>query len=118
MDDKEQCDNLKFDWYHKSLNRLNHIFGKISKLHISTSSFSKRGMVNKVLLLSHPKFHQKNLKRIINILQDNDYPLNFIFDTMNSRFKALLNKWIYKQSNTNATGNNKISVLGSQFRMS
>jgi len=35
-------------------------------------------------------FHTKNLTFIINILLDNDHPLNFNFDTVNQRIKNLI----------------------------
>ena len=35
-------------------------------------------------------FHTKNLTFIINVLLDNDYPLTFIFNTVNQRIKKLL----------------------------
>ena len=40
-------------------------------------------------------FHTKNLTFIINILLDNDYPLNFIFNTVNQRIKNLIKNLIY-----------------------
>jgi len=43
------------------------------------------GMVDKTILLSHPRFHQKNLTESIKVLLNNDYPLSFIFNTIRSR---------------------------------
>jgi len=43
-----------------------------------------------VFLLSHPKFHQKNLEFAIDLLLENGYPLNLIFDKMNKRIKTLI----------------------------
>jgi len=42
-------------------------------------------MVDKTILLSHPRFHQKNLTEYINVLFNNGYPLPFIFNTIRSR---------------------------------
>jgi len=50
------------------------------------------GLVDKVLSLSHPKFHKKNLKETINILLNNCYPLPFIFSIMNTRIKQIKHK--------------------------
>jgi len=36
------------------------------------------GLVDKVLFLSHPKFQEKNLKKAIELLLDNCFPLSFI----------------------------------------
>ncbi|KYN30381.1 hypothetical protein ALC56_15308 [Trachymyrmex septentrionalis] len=55
-------------------------------------------LVDRAFLLSDVMFHTKNLTFIINILLDNDYPLNFNFDTVNQRIKNLI-KNIYKVHN-------------------
>ena len=64
--------------------------------------------LNKAFLLLHPKFHQKNLEFIfwnsVQILLENDYPINFIFD-MNDRLKWLINKKSFQQKIIN--DNNK-----------
>jgi len=39
--------------------------------------------------LSHPTFHKKNLSFCIKLLLDNGYPLNLIFNKINSRLKKL-----------------------------
>jgi len=46
-------------------------------------------MSDKALLLSHPRFQRENLIFIINVLLNNDYPLKFIFDTINTRLKYM-----------------------------
>ena len=56
------------------------------------------GMVDRVLWLSHPKFHQDNLTKIISILSDNNYPLDFIFSTINDRIKFHTFKHINKEN--------------------
>jgi len=43
------------------------------------------GMVDKIILLSHPRFHQKNLIESVRVLLNNGYPLPFIFNTIRSR---------------------------------
>jgi len=40
------------------------------------------GLVDRVFLLSHPKFHQKNFTLIIRVLLEIDYPLGLIFNTI------------------------------------
>ncbi|KYM96629.1 hypothetical protein ALC62_12676 [Cyphomyrmex costatus] len=53
-------------------------------------------------------FHYKNFNFIINILLDNDYPLNFIFDTINQRLKYLVkNKFIVNDQPTNTQSNSR-----------
>ena len=45
------------------------------------------GMMDRILLLSHPQFHQKNFENIISILLDNGYLLVFIFSIIRQRLK-------------------------------
>jgi len=49
-------------------------------------------MVDRAFLLSRPKYHTKNLNFIIETFLGNGYPLNFVFETIYSRLKKLLNK--------------------------
>jgi len=37
-------------------------------------------VLDKALLLSHPRYHEENLCQVIKILLNNDYPLKFIFE--------------------------------------
>lgn len=56
------------------------------------------GLTDKVCLLSHPEFYQKNLELIVEMLLKNDYPIHFIFETiMVVRIKCLINKKTLKQ---------------------
>jgi len=60
-------------------------------------------MTDRAFLLSHPKFHEKNLKFIVETFINNNYPLQFIFNVIHMRIKSLLNKQTKKQitDNTN-----------------
>jgi len=49
-------------------------------------------MIDRAFLLSHQKFHQKNFNFIINTLLSNNYPLQFIFDTISIRLKTFFKK--------------------------
>ncbi|KYN14550.1 hypothetical protein ALC57_13247, partial [Trachymyrmex cornetzi] len=53
----------------------------------------------RVLLLSHPSFHKKNLDKIIKILLSNGYPLNLIFSTINKRLHKKFCEWNSPQNN-------------------
>jgi len=44
-------------------------------------------MVNKIVCLFHPRFHQKNLIDTIQIFLNNGYPLSLIFSIINNRIK-------------------------------
>jgi len=54
-------------------------------------------IVDRMFLLSHPKHHQKNISFIIEIFLSNDYPLEFIMDTIFNRIKKLINNKTKKQ---------------------
>jgi len=54
---------------------------------------------DRVLLLS--KFHERNLHFVVDTLLNNDYPLNFIFNTINKRLKYYFKKHIRSNSNNN-----------------
>jgi len=55
-------------------------------------------LVDKIIFLSNPRFHEKNFTEAINTLLDNCYPLPFIFSTIRSRLKSLSYN---KKSNSN-----------------
>lgn len=79
---------LNFDWFHKPT-----FSGKYLNFLSQHPLCQKRGtiigLVDRAFLLSHPRCHQNNLKFIINILLDNNYPLDFIFMTLQDRLKYL-----------------------------
>jgi len=80
---------IEFDWFHKPT-----FFGRYLNFH-SLHLIQKRDTIigitaDQAFLSSHPR--SKNLELIINTLLNNDYPLSFIFDTINSRLKYLLHK--------------------------
>lgn len=60
-------------------------------------------MVDKIMLLSHPSFHEKNVKFMINILLLNNYPVHLIFTITNYRIKFLFN-------NKSSIDKNKTSI--------
>ncbi|KYN29802.1 hypothetical protein ALC57_00753 [Trachymyrmex cornetzi] len=59
-------------------------------------------MIDRVFFLSHPRFHQRNIISVIDILLNNDYPLDFIFKTINLRLKSLFYSQTMKQNNANS----------------
>jgi len=62
--------------------------------------------------LSHPRFHEKNLKFIIETFVNNNYPLQFIFDTIHMRLKSLFNKRTKKQGNSTGNSNEERTNIG------
>jgi len=100
---------ILFDWFHKptfSGRYLNYW----SQHPLSQKKGTIIGLVDRAFLLSHPEFHQKNFESIIKILLENDYPLDFIFNTISVRIKSLVNDKIakYKNNNTENGSNKKI----------
>jgi len=90
---------IEFDWFHKptfSGRYLNFL-----SLHpITQKRGSLMSMIDRALLLSHPIYHNKNINFIINTFLQNDYPLQFIFNTINLKLKTIINK-----RNNNNIGN-------------
>ncbi|KYN22113.1 hypothetical protein ALC57_05496, partial [Trachymyrmex cornetzi] len=62
----------------------------------------KRGvlmsMVDRAFLLSHPRYHRDNFNYIIRTFLDNDYPIDFIFDTINLRLRSLFKRRTLRQT--------------------
>jgi len=81
------------------------------------------GMVDRSFCLSHPRFHRENLKYIITLLLENDYPLKFIFNTINTRIKYLISHHKQQRIGKNPKENNKkwltipfIQVISGKFK--
>jgi len=81
---------ISFDRYEKPTNT-----GRYINYHSQHPLSQKRsivyGLIDRTILLSHPKYHEKNLERVINTLLNNCFPLPFIFTTINKRIKMLAN---------------------------
>ncbi|XP_018374076.1 PREDICTED: uncharacterized protein LOC108768217 [Trachymyrmex cornetzi] len=94
---------LIFDWYRKPT-----FSGRFLNYMSNHPVSQKRGMifslVDRAFLLSDVCFHKKNLRFIIETLLNNDYPMAFIFNTVNQRIKHLINNKI------NALKNNSDNV--------
>jgi len=45
------------------------------------------GMIDRALLLSHPRYYEENLCQVIETLLYNDYLLKFIFEIVHKRLK-------------------------------
>ncbi|XP_018306455.1 uncharacterized protein [Mycetomoellerius zeteki] len=77
-------DSIYHDWYQKPTSS-----GRYLNFCLQHPLCQKIGVIvsltDRVLLLSHPSFHRKNLDKIIRILLNNGYPLNLIFSTINKR---------------------------------
>jgi len=84
-----------FDRYEKPTNTGRYI-NFYSQHPLSQKRSIIHGLVDRTLLLSHPKFHGKNLTHVVNILLDNCFPLPFIFATIKTRINTLINRTVNK----------------------
>jgi len=95
------CNNkIKFDWFHKPTFSGRYL-NFLSQHPLSQKRGVIMGMVDRAFFLSHPDFHQKNLESIVNILLNNDYPLDFIFKTIRTRLKSLLYNFNKQEDSNN-----------------
>ncbi|KYN09366.1 hypothetical protein ALC57_18524, partial [Trachymyrmex cornetzi] len=60
--------------------------------------YHKLTFSGRYLSFSHPKYYSDNFKFIIKTFLDNDYPMNFIFDSIDLRLKSLLKRQTLKQT--------------------
>ncbi|KYN17117.1 hypothetical protein ALC57_10602, partial [Trachymyrmex cornetzi] len=56
------------------------------------------GFVDKIMCLSHPRFHQKSLTSAIQIFLDNGYPFSFIFSAIEQKIKYHVHNNITEQN--------------------
>ncbi|KYN19992.1 hypothetical protein ALC57_07763 [Trachymyrmex cornetzi] len=86
---------IKIDYYKKPTD-----FGRYLTFYSNHPLDHKRGVIigllDRIILLSHPEFHNKNIETMINTLLNNGYPLDLIFITINKRIKSLSRKNLYK----------------------
>ncbi|KYN26867.1 hypothetical protein ALC57_03751, partial [Trachymyrmex cornetzi] len=80
---------IEFDWYHKPTFSGRYL-NFWSQHTVSQKIGTIAGLVDRVILLSIPKFHFDNLCFVINVLLENDYPLSFIFENINNRLKNII----------------------------
>jgi len=76
------------NWFHKSTfsGRYLSFFSNHPICHKVGTIYS---LVDHAIKLSNPNFHKENLSFCIELLLDNGYPLNLIFNKINSRLKKL-----------------------------
>lgn len=95
---------LIFDWYHKPT-----YSGRYLNFLSIHQVCQKRGticsLLDRAIILSHPRFYQKNIILIIDTLIKNGYPLKFIFDTINRRLFHLTHKISNTTNNLDKTNN-------------
>jgi len=101
---------LKIDWFHKKTfsGRFLSFFPHHPFCHKKGTIFS---LIDRAILLSHPDFHTKNIILVVNILLNNGYPLDFIFNNINVRIKKIISKKINNSFNSNSFNNVDRSLI-------
>ncbi|XP_011858857.1 PREDICTED: uncharacterized protein LOC105556380 [Vollenhovia emeryi] len=101
--------HIEFDWYQKPTHS-----GRYLNFDSAHPLYHKKGtiicLIDHALLLSHPRYHQKNLEHVINTLLQNNYPLPLIFNTLNRRLKTFL-----KNQNAIHIDNNTVNTATKKF---
>ena len=89
--------HITCDWYQKNTDS-----GRYINFHSQHPISQKRSiilnLVDRIILLSHPKFQQNNFIKIINILLNNCFPLQYIINNINNRIKY----HIHRKNNSEA----------------
>ncbi|KYM95437.1 hypothetical protein ALC62_13865, partial [Cyphomyrmex costatus] len=98
----KENNHLIYDWYQKPTSSGRYL-SYLSQHHHSHKIGVIISLTDRVLYLSHPRFHQLNFHKIIKILLNNGYPLDLIFNTINKRIhkKLDLHNRITSTTNTN-----------------
>ncbi|KYN08288.1 hypothetical protein ALC62_00718, partial [Cyphomyrmex costatus] len=82
-------ERILFDIFKKPTNS-----GRYLNYHSNHSLCHKKGVVtslfDRILLLSHPKFHIKNIQELINTSTNNGYPFDFLFASINNIIKSFI----------------------------
>jgi len=79
---------IVIDWYHKETfsGRLLSFYSNHPQCHKIGTIYN---LIGRAILLSHPKYHMKNIESCIGYLLNNGYPLKLIFDQINRRLKTI-----------------------------
>jgi len=79
---------MVIDWYHKETfsGRLLSFYSNHPQCHKIGTIYN---LIDRAILLSHPKHHMKNIESCIGYLLNNGYPLKLIFDQINKRLKTI-----------------------------
>ena len=78
-------DGIKFDIYKEPRNSGRYLSYK-SNHPIQKKSNNQH---DRIVFLSYPEYHKKNIESMINILLINGYPLDIIFSRINNRIKKI-----------------------------
>jgi len=121
-------DRLKFTIEHENNRSLSFLLIRISNNTIYINWFHKKtlserflfeigiiySLIDRAFLLSNLKFHQKNLEFAIELLLNNGYLFELIFEKINDRIKTLINNKRNPIRRISADNNND-SINGKKF---
>jgi len=109
---------IHIDWFYKKTfsGRFLSYFSSHPVCHKTGMMY---GLIDRAFLLSHPSYHQKNIELVIELLLENGYPLNLIFEKIYNRIKTLiynnrsidLNNNYDKNNNSSDEMNKKVMVI-------
>jgi len=97
---------IYIDWFHKKT-----ISGRFLSFYSSHPLCHKigiiYGLIDRAFLLSHLRYHQKNIELVIELLLENGYPLNLIFEKISNKIKTLIynNRSLNKNNNHDKNNN-------------
>jgi len=99
-------DKIVIDWFHKET-----FSGRFLSFYSNHPMCHKIGiifnLIDRAILLSHPKHHQKNIEICIDLLLDNGYPLDLIFDKIDTRIKKIFLNKVHSDMNNSILPNKK-----------
>lgn len=79
------------DWFHKKTDS-GRTLSFFSNHPIQHKIGTIYGFIDRALMLSHHTFHKKNIEYVVNVLLENNYPLQFIFKHITNRLIMISRK--------------------------
>jgi len=96
---------IALDWYHKET-----FSGRLLSFYSNHPICQKIGtifnLIDRAVLLSHPRYHQKNIELCIKLLLNNGYPLDLVFEKINKRIKTIFLSKVHSDMNNGGSKNN------------
>jgi len=99
---------IALDWFHKDTfsGRFLSFYSNHPICHKIGTIFN---LIDRAVLLSHPRYHQKNIEMCIELLLNNGYPLELIFEKINKRIKSIFLNKVHSDIN-NGIFKNKVET--------
>lgn len=94
------------NWFQKSISS-NRLINYFSFHPIQQKRNAIFNLYDRAILLSHDSFHNDNIKKVVKILLNNNYPLEFIQKNLKTRYNVLK-----QRESGNKQNNNSASIYG------